>query len=70
MSPQVLVGVDPQVSFANHCEDGGLRDGVGAEVLQLHPVVMQNRLHEAACRPRAGGGGNPLRLPLIRERAK
>jgi hypothetical protein len=90
MSPQVLVGVDPQVSFANRCEDGGLRDGVGAEVVQLHPVVMQNRPHGAACRksespfvegdeahdvPRRRGrgdsaGGDPLRLPLIRERAK
>jgi hypothetical protein len=50
MSPQVPVGVDPQVSFAHRYEDGGLRDGVGAEVVQLHPVVMQDRPHEAACR--------------------
>jgi hypothetical protein len=91
MSPQVPVGVNPQVSFANRCEDGGLRDGVRAEVVQLHPVDMQNRPHEAACRhsesplvegdeahdiPRRRGrggsarGGHPLRLPLIRERAK
>jgi hypothetical protein len=89
MSPQVLVGVDPQVSFAHRYEDGGLRDGVGAKVVQLHPVVMQDRPHEAACQntesplvegdeahdvPRRRGrggsvrGGNPLRLPLIRER--
>jgi hypothetical protein len=27
-----------------------LRDGVGAEVVQLHPVVMQDRPHEAVCR--------------------
>jgi hypothetical protein len=91
MSPQVLVGGDPQVSFAHRYEDGGLRDGVGAEVVQLHPIVVQDRPHEVACRhtesplvegdeahdvPRRRGrsgsarGGNPLRLPLIRERVK
>jgi hypothetical protein len=50
MSPQVLVRVNPQVSFANRCEDGGLRDGVRAEVVQLHPVDVQNRPHKVACR--------------------
>jgi hypothetical protein len=92
MSPQGPVRVNPQVSFTNRCEDGGLRDGVRAEVVQLHPVDMQNRPHKAACRhsepplvegdkahdiPRrrgrggsARGRGHPLRLPLIRERAK
>jgi hypothetical protein len=50
MSPQVPVGVDPQVSFAHRYEDGSLRDGVGAEVVQLHPIVMQDRPHEASCR--------------------
>jgi hypothetical protein len=50
MSPQVLVGGDPQVSFAHRHEDGGLRDGVGAEVVQLHLLVVQDRPHEAACR--------------------
>jgi hypothetical protein len=50
MSPQVPVGGDPQVSFAHRYEDGGLRDGVGAEVVQLHPIVVQDRPHEAACR--------------------
>jgi hypothetical protein len=34
------VGGDPQVSFAHRYEDGGLRDGVGAEVVQLHPIVV------------------------------
>jgi hypothetical protein len=27
-------------------EDGCLRDGVGAEIVQLHPIEMQNRPHE------------------------
>jgi Ni/Co efflux regulator RcnB len=43
-------GGDPQVSFAHRYEDGGLRDGVGAKVVQLHPIVVQDRPHEAACR--------------------
>jgi hypothetical protein len=50
MSSQVPVRVNPQVSFANRREDGGLRDGVGAEVVQLHPVDMQNRPHKTTCR--------------------
>jgi hypothetical protein len=44
------VRVNPQVSFANCCEDGGLRDGVRAEVVQLHPIDMQNHPHKTACR--------------------
>jgi hypothetical protein len=50
MSPQVPVRVNPQVSFTNRREDGGLRDGVGTKVMQLHPVDMQNRPHKTACR--------------------
>jgi hypothetical protein len=49
MGPQVPVRVNPQVSFTNRREDGGLRDGVGTEVVQLHPVDMQNRPHKMAC---------------------
>jgi hypothetical protein len=49
MGPQILVGVNPQKSFANHREDGCLRDRVGVEIVQLHPVEMQNRPHETAC---------------------
>jgi hypothetical protein len=48
MGPQVLVRVDPQKTLANHREDGRLRNRVGVEVMQLHPVVVQERLHEAA----------------------
>jgi hypothetical protein len=43
MGPQVPVRVNPQVSFTNRRKDGGLRDGVGTEVVQLHPVDVQNR---------------------------
>jgi hypothetical protein len=50
MGPQVPVGGNPQISFANRREDGCLRDGVGTEIVQLHPVDVQNRPHKTACR--------------------
>jgi hypothetical protein len=50
MGPQVPVGGDPQISFANRREDGCLRDGVGTEIVQIHPVDVQNRPHKMACR--------------------
>jgi hypothetical protein len=43
-------GGDPQVPLAHRYEDGGLRDGVRGEVVQLHPIVVQDRPHEAAHR--------------------
>jgi hypothetical protein len=49
MSPHVPVRVNPQVSFTNCLKDGDLRDGVRTEVVQLHPIDMQNRPHKAAC---------------------
>jgi hypothetical protein len=49
MGPQIPVGVNPQESFTTRREDGCLRDGVGVEIVQLHPIKMQNRLHETAC---------------------
>jgi hypothetical protein len=49
MGPQIPVGVNPQKAFANRHEDGRLRDGVGVEIVRLHPVVMQERPHETAC---------------------
>jgi hypothetical protein len=49
MGPQIPVGVNPQKSFANCREDGCLRDGVRVQIVQLHPVEMQNRPHETAC---------------------
>jgi hypothetical protein len=49
MSPQIPVGGNPQKSFTNHREDGRLRDGVGAKVVQLHSIVMQERPHKTTC---------------------
>jgi hypothetical protein len=48
MGPQIPVGVNPQKTLANRREDGRLRNGVGVEVVQLHPVIMQERPHETA----------------------
>jgi hypothetical protein len=48
MGPRILVNVDPQKTLANRREDGRLRDGVRVEVVQLHPVVVQERPHKAA----------------------
>jgi hypothetical protein len=50
MGPQVPVGVNPQKPLADHHENGRMRDGVGVEVVKLHPVVMWERPHEAAHR--------------------
>jgi hypothetical protein len=50
MGPQIPVGGNPQKPFANRREDGCLRDGVGAKIVQLHPVEVQNRPHEMTCR--------------------
>jgi hypothetical protein len=49
MGPQIPVGVNPQKPFANRRKDGCLHDGVGVEIVQLHPVEMQNRPHETTC---------------------
>jgi hypothetical protein len=49
MGPQILVGVNPQKPFANRREDGCLRDGVGAKIVQPHPIEMQNRPLETTC---------------------
>jgi hypothetical protein len=50
MGPQVPVGAIPKNPSQNRREDGCLRDGVGAEIMQLHPVEVQNRPHETTCR--------------------
>jgi hypothetical protein len=80
MGPQVLVGGNPQKPFANRREDGCLRDGVGAEIVQLHPVDLQNRplvkrdkaQHIPRRRGRGGSArrGHPLRLRVTGERTK
>jgi hypothetical protein len=49
MGPQIPVGVNPQKALSNRREDGRLRNGIRVEVVQLHPVVMQERSHETAC---------------------
>ena len=38
---------NPQVSLADSDEDRRLRDGVGAEVVQLRSVVLAQRSHES-----------------------
>jgi hypothetical protein len=48
MGPQVPVGVNPQKPLTNRHENSRLHDGVGVEVMQLHPVVVRERPHEAA----------------------
>ena len=59
-SPSVL-GVDfyPKVPLADGDEDRRLRDGVGAEVVQLHSVVFAHRPHESA----DGNAESPLVEP-------
>jgi hypothetical protein len=44
------MGIDPEVPLADRRIDRRLRDGVGIEVMQLHPVVVRERPHEAARR--------------------
>jgi hypothetical protein len=41
------VGFNPKESLADGGEDGRLSDGVGVEVVQLHPVVVRQGPHEA-----------------------
>jgi hypothetical protein len=71
MGPQVLVGVNPQKPLANRHENSRLRDGVGVEVVKLHPVVMRERPHEAARRhpkPPLMKGGETDHVPRRRSR--
>jgi hypothetical protein len=48
MGPQVPMRVNPQKTLTNCREDGRLCNRVGVKVMQLHPVVVQERPHEAA----------------------
>jgi hypothetical protein len=71
MGPQVLVGVNPQKTLANRHENGHLRDGVGVEVVKLHPIVMRERPHEAAHRhpkPPLMKGGEADHVPRWQSR--
>ena len=40
------MGSNPQVPLADGNEDGRLCDGVGVEVVELHAIVVRERLHE------------------------
>jgi hypothetical protein len=40
VEPQLLVGLHTQVPLADGSKNGGLRDGVGGEVMELHPIVV------------------------------
>ena len=44
--PQVPMRVHPQVALADGNEDHRLRDGVGGEIVQLHPIVVAERTDE------------------------
>ena len=48
MDPQIPVRFDPQIPLADGDDDRRLRDGVGAEVVQLYSVVFAQRPHESA----------------------
>jgi hypothetical protein len=71
MGPQVPVGVNPQKPLTSRHENSRLRDGVGVEVMQLHPVVVRERPHEAARRhtkPPLMEGGETDHVPRRRSR--
>ena len=48
MDPKILMGLDAEVPLANGDVDRRLRDGVGAEVVQLHSIVLAQSPHEPA----------------------
>ena len=40
------MGWSPQIPLAHSSENHRLRDGVGVEVVELHPIVVRQRTHE------------------------
>jgi hypothetical protein len=48
VEPQLLVELDPQVPLADGHKNGGLRDRIGGEMMELQPVIMQDGPHESA----------------------
>jgi hypothetical protein len=54
VEPEVPMGRNPQVPLAHRGEDGGLHDGVGVEVVQLHLVVVEEDPDESV-----GGRSEP-----------
>jgi hypothetical protein len=72
MEPQIPVGINPQKTLANRREDGRLHNRVGVEVVQLHPVVVQECPHEAArwyAKPPLMEGDKADHIPPRRRRA-
>ena len=39
---------NPQVPLAHYGEDGRLHDGIGVEVVKLHPIIVHEGTHELA----------------------
>jgi hypothetical protein len=71
MGPQVQVGVNPQKPLTNRHDNSHLRDGLGVEVMQLHPIVVRERPHEVARRhpkPPLMEGGETDHVPRRRSR--
>jgi hypothetical protein len=50
VEPQLLVGLDPQVPLADGRKNGSLRDGIRGEMVELHPKIVGDGLHESARR--------------------
>jgi hypothetical protein len=50
VEPQIPVGLHPQVPLADCHKNGGLRDGVGGEMMELHLVVVKKLPHKLARR--------------------
>jgi hypothetical protein len=48
VEPQLLVGLDPQVPLTDGHKNGDMRDGVGGEMIELHPVIMRDGPHKSA----------------------
>jgi hypothetical protein len=48
VEPQLPVGLDPQVPLADSHKNGGLRDGIGGQLVELHPVMVGDGPHESA----------------------
>jgi hypothetical protein len=49
VNPEIPVRQDPQEPLADGNKGGRLRYDVGREVVELHPVVVAQPPHEAAC---------------------
>ena len=60
VDPQIPVRFNSQIPLAEGDEDRRLRDGVRAEVVQLHSVVFAQRSHESA----DGDAESPLVEPV------